>query len=168
MHATGAFNTKVWQGFSFTSGLLQEATSPVTQQMLAAAQLRTEYVVAEFHALQKLAHIEQQEFDSKINKLTKAREDLQKATEEQGKVRCQVILASLGLFFCVLQVFAVFVFGYAITHVISCADHRTDYRFTFSSTTTTPAQDRLFVVTEYPCTEQTTLSGAYNTSVGVS
>ena len=103
MHATGAVNTKVWQGFSFTSGLLQEATSPVTQQMLAAAQLRTEYVVAEFHALQKRAHIEQQEFDSKINKLTKAREDLQKAMQEQGKVRCQVILASLGLFFCVLQ-----------------------------------------------------------------
>ena len=82
---------------------------PITQQRLAAAQLRAEYVIAEFHALQEWANIEQKEFDSKINKLTKTREGLQKAMEEQGKVRCQVILASLGLFFCVLQIVVVFV-----------------------------------------------------------
>ena len=33
------------------------------------------------------AHIEQQESSSKINKLQEAREELQKAMEEQGKVR---------------------------------------------------------------------------------
>ncbi len=126
MHATGVVNTKVWQGLSLTSGLLQEPTSPVTQQMLAAAQLHAEYVVAEFHALQKRAGIEQQESSSKINKLQKAREELQEAMEAQGKVRCQVILASLGLFFCVLQIVVVFVFGCATTHVISCADHQTN------------------------------------------
>ena len=78
---------KPWQGLSLTSGVLQQPTSPVTQQMLAAAQLRAEYVIAEFHALQMRAHIEQQESSSKINKLQEAREELQKAMEEQGKVR---------------------------------------------------------------------------------
>ncbi len=117
MQATGAFNTKVWQGLSLTSGVLQEPTSPVTQQMLAKALLRTEYVIAEFDALRRRAHVEQQEYNSKINKLTQAREELQKAMEEQGKVRCQVILASLGLFFCVLQIVVVSVCGCAITHV---------------------------------------------------
>jgi hypothetical protein len=117
MHATGVANTKVWQGLSLTSGVLQEPTSPVTQQMLAKALLRTEYVIAEFDALRRRAHVEQQEYNSKINKLTQAREELQKAMEEQGKVRCQVILASLGLFFCVLQIVVVSVCGCAITHV---------------------------------------------------
>jgi len=102
MHATDVVSSR--HGLSSTSGVLQEPTSPVTQQRLAAAQLRAEYVIAEFHALQERANIEQKEFDSKINKLTKTREELQKAMEEQGKVRCQVILASLGLFFCVLQI----------------------------------------------------------------
>ncbi len=74
--------------------MLQEPTSQVTQLRLAAAQLHAEYVITEFHALKKQANIEQQEFDSKINKLTKTREELQKAMEEQGKVGCQVILAS--------------------------------------------------------------------------
>ncbi len=106
MHATDVVSSR--HGLSSTSGVLQEPTSPVTQQRLAAAQLRAEYVIAEFHALQERANIEQKEFDSKINKLTKTREELQKAMEEQGKVRCQVILASLGLFFCVLQFVAVF------------------------------------------------------------
>ena len=63
-------------------------------------------MIAEFHALQERANIEHKKFDSKINKLTKTREEL-KAMEEQGKVRCQVILASLGLFFCVLQIVVV-------------------------------------------------------------
>ena len=59
-------------------------------------------------------------------------------------------LVSLGLLFCVLQIVDVNVFGCAIPHVITCADHQTNQsRFTFSSTTTTPSQDRLFVVTEY-------------------
>ena len=115
--------------------MLQEPTSPVTQQMLAAAKLHAELVVAEFHALQKRAHAEQQDFNSKINKLQEAREVLQKAVE-QGKVR--VTLASLGLFFCVLQTVVVSVFGCAVTHVVSCADHQTNQsRFIFSSTTTT-------------------------------
>jgi len=83
-----------WQGLSLTSGVLQELTSPVTQQRLAAAQLHAECVVAEFYALQERADVEQQRFNSKINKLQEAREELQKAMEEQGKVRCQVILAS--------------------------------------------------------------------------
>ena len=96
MYATGVAH-KVWQGLSLTSGVLQEPALPVTQQMLAAAQLHAEYVVAEFHALQKRANIEQQESSSKINKLQKAREELQEAMEEQGEVRCQVILASPGL-----------------------------------------------------------------------
>jgi hypothetical protein len=106
MHATDVVSSR--HGLSSTSGVLQEPTSPVTQQRLAAAQLRAEYVIADFHALQERANIEQKEFDSKINKLTKTREELQKAMEEQGKVRCQVILASLGLFFCVLQIVVVF------------------------------------------------------------
>ncbi|KAL0054873.1 hypothetical protein WJX82_003597 [Trebouxia sp. C0006] len=63
----------------------EEPTSQVTQLRLAAAQLHAEYVITEFHALKKQANIEQQEFDSKINKLTKTREELQKAMEEQGK-----------------------------------------------------------------------------------
>jgi len=115
MHATDVVSSR--HGLSSTSGVLQEPTSPVTQQRLAAAQLRAEYVIADFHALQERANIEQKEFDSKINKLTKTREELQKAMEEQGKVRCQVILASLGLFFCVLQIVVVSVCGCAITHV---------------------------------------------------
>ncbi len=87
-----------------TSGVLQEPTLSVTQQMLAAAQLHGKYVVDEYRALQKRAHIEQEESNDKINKLQKAREELQKAVEElqkaveeQGEVRCQVILASPGL-----------------------------------------------------------------------
>jgi len=80
-----------------TSGVLQEPTLPVTQQMLAAAQLHGKYVVDEYHALQKRAHVEQEESNDKINKLQKAREELQKALEEQGEVTCQVILASPGL-----------------------------------------------------------------------
>ena len=109
---------KAWQGLSLTSGVLQEPTSQVTQLRLAAAQLHAEYVITEFHALKKQANIEQQEFDSKINKLTKTREELQKAMEEQGKVRCQVILASLGLFFCVLQFVAVCVCGCTIIQIV--------------------------------------------------
>ena len=98
--------------------MLQEPTLQVTQQRLAAALLHAECMVAEFHALQKQADVEQQRFNSKINKLQEAREELQKAMEEQGKVRCQVILASLGLFFCVLQNVVVFVCGCAIIHII--------------------------------------------------
>ena len=104
-----------WQGLSLTSGVLQELTSPVTQQRLAAAQLHAECVVAEFYALQERADVEQQRFNSKINKLQEAREELQKAVEGQGKVR--VISVSLGLFFCVLQIVVVSVCGCAITHV---------------------------------------------------
>ena len=169
MHDTGVVSTKVWQGLSLTSGVLQEQTSTVTQQMLAAAQLHGRYVVAEFHALHERAHTERQESSSKINNLQKATEELQKAMEEQGKVRCQVILACLGLFFYVLQIVVVFVVGCAITHLMSCADHQTNSsRFTFSSTTSAPSQHHLFVVTEYPRTEQTTLRGAFETSVRVS
>ncbi len=62
---------KQWQGLSLTSGVLQEPTSPVTPQMLAAAQLHAEYVIHEYHALQKRAHIEQEQFNDKINKLHK-------------------------------------------------------------------------------------------------
>jgi len=101
-----------------TSGVLQEPTLQVTQQRLAAAQLHAECVVAEFHVLQERADSEQQSFNSKINKLQEAREELQKAMEEQGKVRCQVILASLGLFFCVLQIVVVFVCGCAVIYII--------------------------------------------------
>ncbi len=118
MHATDVVNTKVWHDLSLTSGVLQEPTSPVMQQRLAAAQRHAECVVAEFHALQHRADAEQQMFNSKINKLQEARAELQKAMEEQGKVRCQVILASLGLFFCVLQIVVVSVCGCAIIHII--------------------------------------------------
>ena len=117
MYATGVAH-KVWQGLSLTSGVLQEPTLRVMQQRLAAAQLHAECVVAEFHALQERADAEQKRFNSKINKLQEAREELQKAMEEQGKVRCQVILASLGLFFCVLQFVVVSVRGCAIIHTI--------------------------------------------------
>ncbi len=109
---------RVWQGLSLTSGVLQEPILRVMQQRLAAAQLHAECVVAEFHAMQKQADDEQQRFNSKINKLQEAREEMQKAMEEQGKVRCQVILASLGLFLCVLQIVVVFVCGCAIIHII--------------------------------------------------
>ena len=88
------------------------------QQRLAAAQRHAECVVAEFHALQHRADAEQQMFNSKIDKLQEARAELQKAMEEQGKVRCQVILASLGLSFCVLQIVVVSVCGCAIIHII--------------------------------------------------
>ncbi len=68
-----------------TSGVLQ--TSPVTPQMLAAAQLHAECVIHEFHALQEQARIQQEQSKEKINKLQDLMEDLQKAAEEQGEVR---------------------------------------------------------------------------------
>jgi len=71
-----------------TSGVLQEPTSPVTPQMLAAAQLHAECVIHELHALQERAHIQQEKSKDKINKLQGLMEELQKAAEEQGEVRC--------------------------------------------------------------------------------
>lgn len=71
-----------------TFGVLQEPTSPVTLQKLAAAQLHAEYVIHEFHALQERAHMAQEKSKDKINKLQGLMEGLQKAVEEYGEVRC--------------------------------------------------------------------------------
>jgi len=74
---------------------MQEPTLLVTQQMLAAAQLHGKYVVDEYHALQKRAHVEQEESNDKINKLQKAREELQKAVASPGLssfVCCRLLL----------------------------------------------------------------------------
>ena len=71
-----------------TFGVLQEPASPVTPQMLAAAQLHAKCVIHEFHALQERARIEQEQSNDKINKLQGLMEELQKAAEEQGEVRC--------------------------------------------------------------------------------